>query len=691
MLLKPVNPSPIHTAIDANVDNEFSCEVTTNNVVNSQFCLWDDNGDVIYQDRGFVADKGLKYNLLAETIKNGANYSWDIAYWGEINADKFKSISLSQPIEKNNMCITLSNLNSVIGYPHTTNINQRNGFWMYGADDFGCARLLPSLTEANEYLAKIQQIQTEISSGESYYINYYDKKDSFLKSLEITSIWTNTVFQNNVNGTYTLFYEVYVPTYVFEEWMNNVSRFAISTNQREIAVGDFILLNKEVDSIPYKITAIVDSHDTYTATLSCPISSAYDITSVFYIPQDDLLYNTSPEYYFRTRITPSFNFLGDFGNNIDNLDYTLSSHFNTFFIGYSGAELGEYQIIVSACKNNTDKFLEIYKTDKNYNPVFEQHSEYGKVIRFTYDGFVSGITYKIEVVGKTIEGDNIPVLHAIFDVDYSTILSSDIIVEPKDCCVDIKLTNPWEIDESTSLNDENKLIIYRKSQTSLSMQRVCEVPLMSLSFLDGSLNHIEDYNVSNGIEYTYLFAIKSHKNDDYDINSGYYAESMLYESLPILLNSREWYVIEIDEDDNNGYTVNKNIDNIWSFGLNVEPSPYKTNYDKTVYDGFNKYASIGTGKRNYVDFSISALLGSVSCEGKYYDDIDMINSWSNFCASPSVKLYKDPKGTIMLVEITGMDRDNTEIITNELPTTIKVEFIQIGDTYNIPIYTWELI
>jgi hypothetical protein len=260
---------------------------------------------------------------------------------------------------------------------------------------------------------------------------------------------------------------------------------------------------------------------------------------------------------------------------------------------------------------------------------------------------------------------------------YGTSYSSDIIVESKSGYVDIVIENPWDSE------DNSNLIILREDNKGLSLQKVCEIPLRSMMALGGDKNNIKDYNVASNNKYTYYFAVKTggEYNDAYEV----------FKSESVTTEYHDWFVIGLSYDNQYGYNVD--VSNIWSFGLSTTENiveQYKHNYNKTVHDGFGKHASLSVGIRNYAEFTINCLIGDVNCSGEYYDDIDMVEAWNEFCHSSFIKLYKEPKGRIMLVDAMS-NEDKNNIWCNENPTTISTAFAQVGTTRNTPIYTWGLI
>lgn len=770
MLLKPINPSPIHKAIDSSVDNELSCEVLNNEIVGSQFYVWDENGDLVHQERGTLTDNGLSYTLPANTIKNGKDYSWDTTYWGDVDS-YLNTVQIKRKASQGVASIEVGSNTYLNGSYFNPAGYYSHGFYRmndYDATTFHGIILYDTHEEAND--AKTA-LDNKYAVGDV--IQFYDANQAIVKELKTKGLTTS------VTGS-GLYCYVKIENLQFRAnpWITKVESFSMGEVVSGIGAGNYVFLTDDFNNaVPHRITGFEQSSDGYTTTiyLSTPTETTIsDTDRAYLIDGASLLYNTSPEYYFRARQTPSFSFNNlEEHTNEDGLT-KLTNHFHNFNIKYScesvnllnpsdigdisiiisglkkntsyvlnfeaayivgfvdddaedyeqvdytikdgntyisaenmkytklginyGAELdtsefmivegdtlpatfvpynitptplGEYQIVVSAL-DERNKYTEVYKTDIIHNPVLENSK-----INFTYDGFVSGNIYSVEIYGKTIEGDIVNKCEAVFAVEYSTNYSQDISVQSKKGYVDIFIENPWDI------NDGNYLIVLRQDNKSLSLQKVCEIPLRSMNALGGTKNNIRDYNVASKNTYTYYFAVKN--------NDGYITECDLLKSNTVNVNYDQWFVIGLEEDNEHGFNVDEG--NIWSFELNASGSvvsSYKHNYNKSTYDNFDRYASLSIGRKNYVDFTLNCFIGDVNCDGEYYDDIDMVNEWVDFCHSSCVKLYKDPKGRIMLVDATSMESSH-EIMSSEDPTTINASFKQIGDTYNVPIYTWGLI
>lgn len=765
MLLKPVNPNPIHTAIDASTSNEFSCEVISSDIDGAQFYIWDENGNMAYQGRGNIGFDGLACLVPSNKLSNGNEYSWQTAYWSPFALDDNKKAVVAESAKCGERQIKVKSKVYCQGTPYYTGGEYRGGFYrMAGGDD----RFFAYTTQYSGTTTALNALKEKYREGDTIY--FYDAIGNLLESktaLEIDS------YDNWLGGTYLQFY-VKIGHYDYEPWMANVVSFTIGSIVEDMSVGNYLCVPADSATggqspVVQKIEGIEFSEKNEVATISishCVDKNLEIDDNVYFINSQDIQFNTSPEYYFRARKTPYFGFSQrDFTKENSGL-LTLNRHFHDFQITYceynncfnptdvinsgqtskititnlkqstaytfnfqpnqvigkksdgeydtnvstSGhisaddmiyteltivfnsaldiytlmviegdelpneyipygdvSPLGEYQIKVYGYDEVRNKYIETYKTEVIYNPNINNSA-----ISFQYDCFADNTMYKVEVCGKTTEGDIVSSSHICFFVDYLLSYSDNINVVPQ------KYYNKVIITPDENIEDANNIVLFRKDKGKFALNKVCEIPLLSADTLGGRHYEVNDYCVSSNNTCTYYYTLKSDAE---------YVNATLQSTIDVDIKFDEWVVIGLSDGEKNG-TVD--VNNIWRFALSVEPSVYKHNYDKTTYEGFGKYAAIGIGNRDYRDFSFSAYIGDVTCDGKYYDDVDMIDRWAYFCSSPVTKLYKDPKGRVMLVDIVNMDEnDNYPLV--EMPTTINVSLIQTGEIISEQVYTWELI
>lgn len=187
----------------------------------------------------------------------------------------------------------------------------------------------------------------------------------------------------------------------------------------------------------------------------------------------------------------------------------------------------------------------------------------------------------------------------------------------------------------------------------------------------GSLN-IYDYNVANQTEYRYLIFPET------ETASGAPLQSNIVET-----HWWDWSVTGLIADPNNPNQYFADPDNIWLFDMNLESAEQLQHYNKTIYDTFGKFPRVSQGKLNYTTGGVSCLIGNLT-NNKYYDTIDMIENWREFCATSNLKLLKDRKGQKMIVDISESSNKIMDE-TNQQANIITFQYVQLSDGKGISI------
>ena len=120
----------------------------------------------------------------------------------------------------------------------------------------------------------------------------------------------------------------------------------------------------------------------------------------------------------------------------------------------------------------------------------------------------------------------------------------------------------------------------------------------------------------------------------------------------------------------NEYDVDLN--NIWSFSLNLEDGGSTLNTSKTFSDTMSRYQQATGSFRAYKTKSVTSLLGNISCKNmEYRDDFEKIEAWDEFCRTNELKLLVDTRGRIFIGEI---DNSPTTNYGNTLYREVTVNF-----------------
>lgn len=204
--------------------------------------------------------------------------------------------------------------------------------------------------------------------------------------------------------------------------------------------------------------------------------------------------------------------------------------------------------------------------------------------------------------------------------------------------------------------------VYREESANGILSLVGKVGVDTLS--------VEDPLVGNSRQYKY-YVFPETKN----------MIGVSMESDPIVFNNLWNYsLIGLKEDENEVFFAT----DFWNFSLNVQSNNVQQNLDITSFETLQKFNKISKGKRNYLNMSITCLLGDISdSTGLYDSNIEKLNSWREFCANSDKCIWKDRFGDIRIVSL--YENPTTQYLdeTCEQAQEISFSIIEIMDIDNI--------
>lgn len=199
---------------------------------------------------------------------------------------------------------------------------------------------------------------------------------------------------------------------------------------------------------------------------------------------------------------------------------------------------------------------------------------------------------------------------------------------------------------------------------------------INIGTFDSNETIIQDYSVGNRIESKY-YIIPIVDDDGMQI----YGDPVISDI--VSTNYDGWSIVGLLPGNvKNEYIVDKN--NIWYLDLNIEPEAYVLNTDKTFNDGFGRFSKSVSGSRMYLTSGLSALIGRVDCNGDYVDDNANRNKrFYKFCHSPNLKLLKDRKGNVLLVDIEPQPQITIDEHTIQQQSAVSIKFREMEDINNV--------
>ena len=250
-------------------------------------------------------------------------------------------------------------------------------------------------------------------------------------------------------------------------------------------------------------------------------------------------------------------------------------------------------------------------------------------------------------------------------LENNAIQSPEWDVATRLCAIFNDTTNGSNIDseEITSYH------IQKKSLTENIMRTVAKV--------DGGISSIIDFNVANRETYKYYITPLSEKNNSLITYN-------ILDTPNISMDWSSWSIVGINQIKDNVYEVDD--DNIWMFYLNIESKKRSVELSKEYQAGFNRFPKVFSYNTNYVKGSMTCYLGNIDNRSEYIDDdAQKIEKWNAFCCNQQLKLLRDTKGTVYLVDIESTSFTPEEY-ANGSPTKITFNFVQIDTAVDKSIF-----
>ena len=124
--------------------------------------------------------------------------------------------------------------------------------------------------------------------------------------------------------------------------------------------------------------------------------------------------------------------------------------------------------------------------------------------------------------------------------------------------------------------------------------------------------------------------------------------------------------------------------NVWMFNLNVDPGTTSIEMNKNISEGYTKFPKVINGNRCYKKGGLNTLFGNISYTSCKYDTrAELLNAWSEFCASDCLKILKDASGTVTPIEIISSSYNQS---ADGKLTTISFSYVQVENFENVSVY-----
>ena len=226
-------------------------------------------------------------------------------------------------------------------------------------------------------------------------------------------------------------------------------------------------------------------------------------------------------------------------------------------------------------------------------------------------------------------------------------------------------------------------------------REVGESILHNVGFIPLDAGYIEDFMVCNNKAYTWLIVPTS------DTEFG-----VSIETPQLFIRFDEWTVVSFEPDVDAGedfYTA----DEIWKFGLNIEPDNLQQNILKTKFESLSRYPKYTVQERNYISGGLTCYITNMivndiknnqtiqsyfpywspyrSNNCIYYEPADMLLRWNELVASGKEVLIRDLKGHIFKAQI-DENSAKIDVYSQVAPTTISFTFTEVGSSSDMSVY-----
>lgn len=216
------------------------------------------------------------------------------------------------------------------------------------------------------------------------------------------------------------------------------------------------------------------------------------------------------------------------------------------------------------------------------------------------------------------------------------------------------------------------MAIYRKA--------VDEGTLSFVTFSEVGNTSIIDYGARNNKEYEWYAFPTSDENKTM-------SDALI--SNRVTPRIWRWAILECSNATDDGFTpqyINKyNIVKEYAFSANLSSGTIGNNNKNAVYDNFTQYPTIMRSEQNYKSGTLSALIGIIGADARYYDDIEMRDAIYNLSTTNNTLFLRNNKGDLMEIAIVDQISMTTQDNTAELVTTASIPWVEVGTADNVSI------
>lgn len=805
MLYKPINPSPHMTSVDVSDNVNFHLEIPKHKI--GGYCLraydletgntisttaYDSSENQKYQELGEefnIIDKDISSG---DIFENGKNYSWNCLYWKRPNEYTNNNIVFFNAVEKTNG--TVPHISEQIsGIDKRYLIANANLFTPNGNNKFYSAAFLRITNEATRSDGTLEE-NLCIAYDKRYYdtawlkegnilkLNFVEEKKSFIlkiKSLATSfhidkhygvSDWVSGIDEANLSDIYKFTYYPCFDSEKFEEYVESTrptyerhtsgvphpekfGNITVELVQSTADLGNIILSPiysviesfRDLTEDDKKALGInFDTENYVLITLKDMITETYLYQKLSTAQIISTETQTSPDYYFSARSSPSFSpviknenysngIVDDFVLNLD-INYSQSDNIGLNCVCYS----------LYAGSGLQRKII-------HESPVIVQQMDGS--FEYSYKGLLPDTKYTIEAWGMDDDGVNLQssLGFSTIQCEYSDCICP--VLRPCSSAADIFIDTANQTD---NIYDET-ITLYKQKTNCSYTECLGDISIIK----NGKLVYdtISDYNLCNHQKYKYFAKTKIYTTDKSldagnkyvdNLNDNGTLEKMIFEKIKAVDDSGnsviveegiDYYVhlIQPDDSGNSFELLTTDVGSVLMASVPIDgsvdyccirttTSPNLVYSEQTIVSDeieikFNdtsilgvsldnevgvindEFVSIGGFSSDLSEIKINLQNNYVSGFSKYEKEqkgyTSNINSdvtillpsyktqkdWIDFIERDDIKLLKDFNGQTVIIGIESSSIRPYHFPGEGLTNEITISYKEIGRAEDIPIYT----
>lgn len=377
-------------------------------------------------------------------------------------------------------------------------------------------------------------------------------------------------------------------------------------------------------------------------------------------------YVISPQYFFKTRTKPIIDLSQtEFVSYLQNAIWCRAnySQAENSLIKYCYFEL--YWANHSTFNIHIGKVKKIAQSPKIYsqNAVYYFENIYRHDTEHDYNDY-----YKI-------------VCNVVTQDDYVT--SSEYVIERPISSGNGRCTINCEIQ-----NDSSVYVVGMASSIGESSGRTLNRMILRENMDTGEtvcINGYYDYTASTKGNYKYTVLGFESSNTTYGVIGSYVPNAVMEKEVNINLGG--YYIMDLNHNQTYRGQEYYTVGDVWHFVGDINDTTITQNRDTILHVGAAQYPITSNTDTNYMNGTLSAMIGYVNCETKeYVDNITLVNAWRKFITQDKIYLLKSQKGDVWVVNIV----DNPETTYQEnyyrIPTTFSFSWAECCHINDIDIY-----